>query len=146
MRIQDVLRAKGGEVFTISPEATVTELLTRLASHNVGALVVCADDDTVAGIVSERDVVRRLDDRGIEVLGATVSQIMTTTVTMCSEQDAVEELMRLMTDRRIRHVPVVRDGRLVGLISIGDVVKQRLIDANLEVETLRGYVSLRADP
>jgi|SRR5215207_1168044 len=141
MRIQDVLRAKGGEVFTISPEATVTELLTRLASHNVGALVVCADDDTVAGIVSERDVVRRLDDRGIEVLGATVSQIMTTTVTMCSEQDAVEELMRLMTDRRIRHVPVVRDGRLVGLISIGDVVKHRIGELEHERQNLIGYIA-----
>lgn len=141
MRIQDVLRAKGGEVYTISPEATVTELLARLASHNVGALVVCADDDTVAGIVSERDVVRRLDDRGTEVLGATVSQIMTTTVTTCSERDAVEELMRLMTDRRIRHVPVVRDGRLVGLISIGDVVKHRIGELEHERQNLIGYIA-----
>ncbi|HET8640456.1 MAG TPA: CBS domain-containing protein [Pseudonocardiaceae bacterium] len=141
MRIQDVLRAKGGEVYTISPEATVTELLARLASHNVGALVVCADDDTVAGIVSERDVVRRLDDRGTEVLGSTVSQIMTTTVTTCSERDAVEELMRLMTDRRIRHVPVVRDGRLVGLISIGDVVKHRIGELEHERQNLIGYIA-----
>src|SRR5829696_6686228 len=111
MRIQDVLRVKGDQVFTISPETTVSELLTVLAQRNVGALVVCGEDDTIAGIVSERDVVRRLDDRGTEILDAPVSQIMTTTVTTCTERDAVDELMRLMTDRRIRHVPVVRDGR-----------------------------------
>ena len=141
MRIQDVLRVKGEQVFSISPDATVTELLASLAERNVGALVVCADDDSVAGIVSERDVVRRLNDRGTAVLQAPVSSIMTTTVTTCTEQDAVEELMRLMTDRRIRHVPVVRDGRLVGVISIGDVVKHRIGELEHERQNLIGYIA-----
>jgi CBS domain-containing protein len=141
MRIQDVLRAKGEQVFTIRPDATVSELLSALAEHNVGALLVCNEDDSVAGIVSERDVVRRLDDRGTAVLHAPVSSIMTTSVTTCSEQDAVDELMRLMTDQRIRHVPVLRDGRLVGVISIGDVVKHRIGELEHERENLIGYIA-----
>lgn len=141
MRIQDVLRVKGEQVFTIGPEATVSELLTHLDQRNVGALVVCAADDTVAGIVSERDVVRQLHARGTAILDGPVSDIMTTTVTTCSERDAVEELMRLMTDRRIRHVPVVRDGRLIGLISIGDVVKHRIGELEHERENLIGYIA-----
>jgi CBS domain-containing protein len=141
MRIQDVLRVKGEQVYTIDPDATVEELLAALAEHNVGALVVCNDDDSVAGIVSERDVVRRLHDRGTAVLRAPVSEIMTTSVTTCTEQDSVEELMRLMTDHRIRHVPVVRDGRLAGVISIGDVVKNRIGELEHERENLIGYIA-----
>ena len=147
MRIQDILRVKGDQVFTVSPDATVTELLGILAEHNVGALVVCAEptdpdaEPTVAGIVSERDVVRRLNDRGTAVLDDPVSSIMTTKVTTCSEQDAVDELMRLMTDRRIRHVPVMRDDRLVGVISIGDVVKNRIGELEHERANLIGYIA-----
>ena len=141
MRIQDVLRSKGDRVYTISPEATVNELLATLAQHNVGALVVSADGSTVAGIVSERDVVRRLHDNGVEVLDGAVSAIMTSTVTTCSEQDSVEDLMRLMTDRRIRHVPVLRDGELVGVISIGDVVKNRIGELEHERSNLIGYIA-----
>lgn len=141
MRIQDVLRVKGEQVFSINLDATVTELLAALAEHNVGALVVCNHDDTVAGIVSERDVVRRLHDRGTTVLDAPVSAIMTTNVTTCTEKDSVEELMRLMTDQRIRHVPVVRDGQLAGVISIGDVVKNRIGELEHERENLIGYIA-----
>jgi len=141
MRIQDVLRVKGGQVYTIRPDATVTELLATLARRNVGALVVCAEDNSVAGIVSERDIARRLNDRGTSVLHAPVSSIMTTTVTTCSEQDGVEELMRLMTDRHIRHVPVTRDDQLIGLISIGDVVKHRIDELEYERKNLIGYIA-----
>ena len=141
MRILDVLRVKGDEVFTIAPDATVAELLAELADRNVGALIVCREGGTVDGIVSERDVVRRLHDRGTAVLEVPVSEIMTTTVTTCSEQDAVDELMRLMTDRRIRHVPVIRDGQLVGLISIGDVVKNRIGELEHERQNLIGYIA-----
>jgi CBS domain-containing protein len=141
MRIQDVLRVKGEQVFSIGPDATVTELLAALAEHNVGALLVCNPDDTVAGIVSERDVVRRLHDRGTAVLDLAVSAIMTTNVTTCTEKDSVEELMRLMTDLRIRHVPVMRDGQLAGVISIGDVVKNRIGELEHERENLIGYIA-----
>jgi CBS domain-containing protein len=141
MRISEVLRSKGSAVFTISPEATVSELLDVLAQHNVGALVVSADGTTVAGIVSERDVVRRLQDRGTDILGDAVSSIMTSTVTTCGEQDTVEDLMREMTNRRVRHIPVLRDGALIGVISIGDMVKSRIGELEYERSNLIGYIA-----
>jgi CBS domain-containing protein len=141
MRIRDVLRSKGNAVFTITPEAPVSELLDVLAEHNVGALVVSADGRTVAGIVSERDVVRRLQDRGTAVLDDAVSTIMTSTVTTCGEQDTVEDLMREMTNRRIRHIPVLRDGVLIGVISIGDMVKSRIGELEYERSNLIGYIA-----
>jgi CBS domain-containing protein len=141
MLIQDVLRAKGDSVFTIGPDATVTELLATLAEHNVGALVVSADGSTVAGIVSERDVARRLNEHGTAVLDRPVSEIMTSSVTTCTGQESVEDLMRLMTDHRIRHVPVVRDGALAGVISIGDVVKHRIGELEHERSSLIGYIA-----
>jgi CBS domain-containing protein len=141
MRIRDVLRSKGDAVFTISPDATVNDLLAALADHNVGALVVSADGSTVVGIVSERDVVRRIQGSGVSVLDGPVSTIMTSTVTTCREDDNVEDLMRLMTDQRIRHVPVERDGVLVGVISIGDVVKNRIGELEHERSNLIGYIA-----
>jgi|SRR5215217_7361319 len=141
MRIHDVLRSKGTTVYTIRPDATVTELLEILARHNVGALVVSSDGTGVDGIVSERDVVRRIQDRGVRVLDEPVSSIMTSTVTTCTEQDTVEDLMRLMTDRRIRHVPVLRGGSLAGVISIGDVVKNRIGELEHERRNLIGYIA-----
>lgn len=141
MRIQDVLRSKGDAVYTIRPDSSVADLLESLASHNVGALVVSADGSTVDGIVSERDVVRRMHDRGVSVLDEPVSAIMTSTVTTCTEQDTVEDLMRLMTDHRIRHIPVLRDGALVGVISIGDVVKNRIGELEHERTNLIGYIA-----
>lgn len=141
MLIQDVLRSKGDTVFTIGPDATVTELLATLAEHNVGALVVSPDGAAVAGIVSERDVVRRLHDRGTAVLDDPVSSIMTSAVTTCTGQESVEDLMRLMTDHRIRHVPVVRDDVLAGVISIGDVVKHRIGELEHERSSLIGYIA-----
>jgi CBS domain-containing protein len=125
----------------IRPDATVNDLLDELAGHNVGALVVSADGSTVAGIVSERDVVRRLQDSGVAVLDGPVSAIMTSTVNTCTEDDHVDDLMRVMTDRRIRHVPVLRDGNLVGVISIGDVVKSRIGELEYERSNLIGYIA-----
>jgi CBS domain-containing protein len=141
MRIQDVLRSKGDQVFTIEPDATVRRLVDALAEHNVGALVVSADGSTVEGIVSERDVVRRLHQDGTSVLDGPVSTIMTRTVTTCTEQDGVEDLMVLMTEHRIRHVPVLRDGALVGVISIGDIVKNRIGELEHERSNLIGYIA-----
>jgi CBS domain-containing protein len=140
VKINDVLRGKGNQVVTISPEATVTELLALLAEHNVGALVVSADGSTVAGIVSERDVVRLLN-RTPEAGEVRVSAIMTEQVHTCGPDDLVDNLMRLMTDRRIRHVPVVTDGVLSGIVSIGDVVKTRIGELEFEREQLSNYIS-----
>ena len=140
MQIKDVLSAKAHDgALTIAPDVTVRDLLGVLADNNVGALVVSADGHGVAGIVSERDVVRHLQrDEG--VLDAAVSQIMTTTVTSCEGDDDVVSLMRLMTDKRIRHVPVLDDERLVGVISIGDVVKHRIEQLEEERDHLESYV------
>lgn len=140
MRIKDVIHAKGSQgVVTIDPGATVRELVALLAEHNVGALVVSEDGERVAGIVSERDVVRRLHaDAG--VLDSPVSSIMTTEVRTCAGEDALTDLMQLMTEHRIRHVPVVADGRLTGIISIGDVVKNRIGELEFERDQLDHYV------
>jgi CBS domain-containing protein len=140
MRISDVLRSKGGEVATVHPDASVADLLARLAERNVGALVVSAQNGNLDGIVSERDVVRRLHTEGAALLSRSVAAIMTADVATCAPADTVEDLMRLMTDRRIRHVPVVSDGRLVGLVSIGDVVKHRMGELEVERSQLESYI------
>ncbi len=140
MRINQVLASKAiKEVVTVSPDATVGEMLRVLAEHNVGALVVSTDGKSLEGIVSERDVVRRLleNDRLLE---APVSSIMTVDVHTCDGEHPVNDLMQVMTERRIRHVPVVNGGELVGVISIGDVVKNRLQELEFERDQLDSYV------
>ncbi|MBS2938813.1 CBS domain-containing protein [Nocardioides sp. J2M5] len=140
MRISDVVHAKPSQdVVTISPDATVRELVALLHEHNVGALVVSDDGATVTGIVSERDVVRRLHSDEA-VLDAVVRDIMTSDVRTCSAGDALTDLMQTMTAHRIRHVPVVADGRLTGIISIGDVVKNRIGELEFERDQLDSYV------
>lgn len=140
MKISDVLRNKGTEVVTIRPEDSVTRLLEVLADRGVGALVVSPDGQSVVGIVSERDVVRHLHRRGAEVLAAPVSDIMTSEVTTCSADDAVESLAATMTERRIRHVPVVEDGHLASIVSIGDIVKHRISALQSERDQLVEYI------
>lgn len=140
MRINQVLASKAiQEVVTVSPDVTVGEMLRVLAEHNVGALVVSTDGKRLEGIVSERDVVRRLleNDRLLE---APVSSIMTVDVHTCDGEHPVNDLMQVMTERRIRHVPVVNAGELVGVISIGDVVKNRLQELEFERDQLDSYV------
>ncbi len=140
MRISDVLQAKASrEVMTISPDAGVRELLAVLSDHNIGALIVSTDGVTLEGIVSERDVVRHLHSDGT-VVNNIVRAIMTEVVETCDEDTVVDDLMKIMTDRRIRHVPVVHDGRLVGIISIGDVVKHRIDRLEFERDQLDSYV------
>ncbi len=140
MRIGDVLKAKpSSEVITIGPDAGVRELIAKLAEHNVGALIVSSDGTSLDGIVSERDVVRHLHSDGT-VINNTVRAIMTEVVQTCEQDAAVEELMKTMTERRIRHVPVVEDGRLIGIISIGDVVKHRIDQLEFERDQLDSYV------
>lgn len=141
MRISDVIRRKGAEVVTITPDDTVRRLLDLLAEHRIGALVVSPDGSTVAGIVSERDVVRHVQRAGTDVLDQTVAQIMTADVTTCGPDDDVEHLMRLMTDQRVRHIPVVADGALLGIVSIGDVVKHRIDELQSERDQLVGYIN-----
>ena len=141
MRIQEVIAGKPShEVVTVKPDATVRELLGLLAEHNIGALVVSVDGGSVDGIVSERDVVRRLHEDEA-VLDAPVSTIMSTEVETCEGNATVNELMQVMTERRFRHVPVVNeDGRLIGVVSIGDVVKSRMSELQFERDQLGSYV------
>lgn len=140
MRISEILRRKGDSVVTITPDATVRDLLRRLAEYNIGAVVVSRDGHTIEGIVSERDIVRRLVD-GSGVLDAPVSSIMTSDVHTCGPNDTVDQLMRLMTEQRFRHVPVVAAGTLIGLVSIGDVVKSRIGELEFEREQLEHYIA-----
>jgi CBS domain-containing protein len=141
MKLASIIAGKGGFVVTAQPDTTVAELLTLLAENRIGALVVSVDGRTIAGIVSERDVVRSLAD-GPGVLQSPVSSIMTAQV-YCAPADAhVDELMHLMTDKRIRHVPVVDDdGLLIGIVSIGDVVKTRLGELEGERAALMSYIT-----
>lgn len=140
MRIADILKAKpDATVITIGPDAGVRELLSLLAEHNVGALIVSSDGESLEGIVSERDVVRHLHHDGT-VVNNTVSAIMTELVETCEPTDQLDDLMEIMTRRRIRHVPVVQDGKLTGIISIGDVVKHKMSQLEFERDQLDSYV------
>jgi CBS domain-containing protein len=141
MRISEILRSKGGDVATIEPDADVRRLLALLAERNIGAVVVSSDGTTIDGIVSERDIVRRLVERGAGLLGETVASIMTATVRTCAPGDNVEDLRATMTEHRIRHLPVVRGGELVGIVSIGDVVKSAIAELETEREQLVDYIS-----
>jgi len=140
MRITDVLAGKASQqVVTISPDATVRELLQRLAEHNVGALVVSEDGSAVLGIVSERDVVRRLATDE-DSLDSTVATIMTADVHTAEPTAHITELMAVMTEKRFRHIPVVTEGKLTGIVSIGDVVKSRMSELEFERDQLDHYV------
>ncbi|BBY82984.1 CBS domain-containing protein [Mycolicibacterium pulveris] len=140
MRIADVLRSKGASVATITPETSVAGLLTELSVHNIGAMVVVSPDGLV-GIVSERDVVRALQQRGSELLTRPVAEIMSTLVATCSPNDSVDSLSALMTTNRVRHVPVLNNGRLAGIVSIGDVVKTRMEELEAQQEQLEAYIT-----
>ncbi|HEX3791237.1 MAG TPA: CBS domain-containing protein [Pseudonocardiaceae bacterium] len=144
MRITDVLRHKGSAVATVAPTVTVGELLDRLGEHNIGAAVVTEGGTgagRVVGIVSERDIVRRLRDRGAALLDAPVREIMTADVLSCTPDDTVDQLAATMTERRIRHMPVLVEDRLVGIVSIGDVVKSRISQLETDREQLESYIS-----
>ncbi|WP_159849657.1 CBS domain-containing protein [Nocardia sp. CY41] len=143
MRISEILRRKGSDVATVAPETTVRALLATLAERNIGAVVVSSDGAAIAGIVSERDVVRSLHARGAELLDTPVSAIMTAAVRTCAPDDRVDGLRRTMTEHRIRHLPVVDGGRLVGIVSIGDVVKSAISELATEREHLVDYLQGR---
>ncbi len=140
MHIRQLLRRKGGDVATIEASASVRTALALLAEHGVGALVVSADGRSVDGIISERDVVRALHQRGAALLADPVSGVMTAQVLTCVPDSGVVELARTMSEHRVRHVPVVEGGALVGIVSIGDVVKARLDELEDERAQLVDYI------
>ena len=140
MKVQSILGVKGTSVATIQPISTVAEAVALLREHGIGALVVSNDGQHVDGIVSERDIVRRLADDGLTVLDASVAEVMTPEVTTCSPNDTVDEIMALMTELRVRHLPVVVDGCLQGVVSIGDVVKAHVTHLESENKAMQEYI------
>ena len=140
MRISDIIRHKGSDVATITPADSVRELLARLAEHNVGALVV-VDGESVVGIISERDVVRRLHSDGDTVLSANVGSLMTSMVRSTTLNESIDSVAEAMTEQRIRHMPVLRDGHLVGIVSIGDVVAARMRQLEADRGQLERYIT-----
>ena len=144
MSVGDILKAKGSNVETIARDATVGDAVARLRDDEIGALVVSSDGKSVDGVVSERDVVEGLADHGGDILGRKVEDVMTSRVATCSPEDGVEKVMLEMTELRARHFPVVDGSRLVGIVSIGDVVKNRLDEVQLEKNVLRdSYIAGR---
>lgn len=141
MRINSILTRKGDDVATVTPDSTVADALRALADHGIGALVVSSDGRAVEGILSERDIVRALSAEGAVTLEHPVAQLMTDTVVTCTREDTVDSLMATMTERRVRHVPVVEAGVLSGIISIGDVVKHRVGELESETRHLKDYIT-----
>lgn len=141
MFIEQILQDKGRHVATVAPTEPVRDALGILRDHGIGALVVSHDGSGIAGIVSERDIVRALADRGASALDDEVGALMSTDVVTATEGATIEEMMSLMTDRRIRHVPIVGDQGLLGIVSIGDVVKSRLGELESERHHLVDYIS-----
>ena len=141
MNVDAILKVKGDAVVTIKPTATIAEAVEILCRQRIGALVVSANGTEPQGILSERDIVHGLSIHGAGLRERRVDELMTKTVVTCSPQDRVADLMALMTERRIRHLPVLRNGKLAGLVSIGDVVKNRLDEIELETTSLKAYVA-----
>ena len=142
MYVSDILKAKGHEIATSSPGEPVVAALAVLEEKRIGALLVLDERGRIAGILSERDLVRAMHKHHEGIFAKRVSDLMTTSVVTCSSKDPVVAIMGMMTAQRFRHVPVVDDGKLVGIISIGDVVKSRIEEAEAEVNALRQYISL----
>ena len=141
MRISDLLRVKGTKVITVTPDTKVRSLLQVLADEKIGAAVVSADGASVDGIVSERDVVRAFAQRGAAVMSEPVTEIYTAQVRTVAPETSLDDVMRLMTEHRMRHAPVVIDGALSGLVSIGDVVKSRIDELETERTALSDYIT-----
>jgi CBS domain-containing protein len=141
MNVETILRTKGRDVATIRSDATVADCVRELRHRGVGALVVSADGKHLDGIISERDIVHALADRGSALLTLRIDALMTRKVQTCAPDDTVGDLMERMTERRIRHLPVVEDGILCGLVSIGDLVKNRLEEVVSEADSLRSFIA-----
>lgn len=141
MHVAAVLKRKGGRIVSARPSDTVAEVATLLTNHRIGAVLVMEDGERPVGILSERDIVRRIAHDGAAALSLTAAEVMTRELITASPDDTVASIMSIMTERRIRHVPIVQDRHVVGVVSIGDVVKARIDDAEMEVESLRGFVA-----
>jgi CBS domain-containing protein len=141
MQVENILQSKGTAVYTVLARAPVADAVRELNSRRIGAVVVVNDEGLVAGILSERDIVRHLGDDPQALLASPVSQIMTKNVISCRSETAISELMEQMTKFRIRHIPIVDDGKLVGIVSIGDVVKRKIEETEQEAIALREYIA-----
>ena len=141
MQVARLLRTKGTDVVVVAPDQPVAEVLAVLARHRIGAVVVSVDGTAIAGVLSERDVVAALADRGAGVLDEPAARLMTDEVVTCEPDTTIEWLMATMTERRIRHVPVVVDEQLAGLVSIGDVVKHHVAELEHETQAMREYIT-----
>jgi CBS domain-containing protein len=141
MNVAAILKHKGRAVTTASPSTPLIDIARKLAAKRIGAIVICGPSGEVAGIVSERDIVRLLAEQGIDCLSRPVSEIMTHQVVTCKAEDTLDELMAMMTTRRFRHLPVVTDGALSGIVSIGDVVKHHIAEVEMEATAMREYIA-----
>ena len=141
MIVRKILDQKGSNVFSITPDATLSEAVGRLVAHRVGALLVSQDGHRPDGIVSERDIVLAVEQHGDKALSLPVRDVMSADVVCCRLDDTLDALMATMTDRRLRHLPVLRDGLVVGMVSIGDIVKNRLAEVEHEANMLRDYIT-----
>lgn len=141
MHVAAVLKRKGNRIVSAAPADTVAAIARLLTEHRIGAVLVVEEDGRPVGILSERDIVRAIARDGASALSRPASDLMTRELITGQPTDTVADLMAVMTDRRIRHIPILEEGRIVGVISIGDVVKARIDDAELEVESLRGFVA-----
>lgn len=141
MNVARMLKDKGRNVVTVKPDTPLNEIISLLAKHKIGGIVVCDDDQYVQGIITERDFIRILAEKGTGALGDAVKHHMTKDVHTCTIHDNVDWLMEVMTQHRFRHLPVVENSRLAGIISIGDVVKMRLAIAELETSSMRQYIA-----
>ncbi len=141
MNVNTILNVKGGDVITVSTSTPILEVTKTLAKFGIGSIVVTKEDGTLAGIVSERDVVRAIAHMGIDVTNEPVSEIMTENIITCDRNDSINKIMGIMTSKRFRHMPVVEEGELKGIVSIGDVVQQRIAEAELEANAMRSYIA-----
>lgn len=141
MLVTSILKTKGRDVFTVGPDLSVLDVTQVLRQKRIGAVLVCDSAGAILGVLSERDIVRALADDGMTVLARPVHGLMSREVVTCTPTDSINHVMMLMTDRRIRHIPVLDHGKLVGLVSIGDVVKQRIAETEMEAEALKSYIA-----
>ena len=141
MNVEAILRSKGRSVATIRPDATIAAAVRELKTRGIGALLVSVDGKRLAGILSERDIVHALAEQGAELLTKSVDRLMTRKVITCVPEDTVSDLMARMTQHRFRHLPVVKDGELIGIVSIGDLVKNRIEEVEFEANSLRSFIA-----
>lgn len=140
MNVKTILAAKGGDIYTIEPTATLAAAAKLLSAHKIGVVIIRGAGGRLSGILSERDIVRAVSEHGAEALTVPVGQVMTRNVTTCGEDDSIADIMERMTTGKFRHVPVLKNGKLIGLISIGDVVKQRVEEIERDADAMREYI------